>query len=255
MSLLDNINQQMQGQTAPTEQAGQALGAGQSLRSLLRAKTGKAGQAGTGAGPSSLQEKTAARQAQLGQQQLAQQGQLMGAQQAEQSADIAQRTQQQAAQQDQARQDILAQADRQTQNILNDFAQGTKRLDNAQDISDLEQVGFVARLQNQQYISQLQDVGKRNRLDSDVGFKTEIAKQAMADNQDLLNDKLAFETIMNASDRDFQKALSNIDINYAMQIANDAAKAANAQQIAKGVGTAVTAGAKAYASDAFQTKE
>ena len=242
-SLLDIINRNLQEPAQPEFQE-QAPG----IRQLLRAKTGREiterGPAGT-----SLLEQQAAAQTRAGLSQLGQQQQLVAAQQAGQQAEITQRAQQQQVETAERFKATQDQADRESFNILSDFQRGQKQLTNAQDIADLERVGFNLRLKNEQYINALQTAGEKARLDNDKQFKEQVYKQMFQDQTSLLTDDLARRTLIEADDREFVQALQNIDLDYAMQIANDAARAASTQQIVGGVGTLVTGFAQAFSKD------
>lgn len=126
--------------------------------------------------------------------------------------------------------------------MLQQFETGQKTLRTQQDISDLEQVGFGLRLQNDQYINQLQDIGQRQRLDDQLSFKKQLAQTVFQDQQDILQNEIAFNRMMDADDREFAEELAQMDINYAMQVADNAAKSAATRQIATGIGGTITGG-------------
>jgi len=136
---------------------------------LLRSKqTGKAVGAGTGPGASSLAEKSAVAQTQAQLDQGAQKGRVaaeqLGAQE-QASTEAANRAQQGAQLENLGqRQEQQRTEDR----ILQDYETGVKKLQGAQAIADMEQVGQQARLENKQYLDTLQRVGARERLDDDL---------------------------------------------------------------------------------------
>lgn len=243
MALLDTIKQQLQ---SPLQgQVGVAPGGHtQTVRQLLQAKTGKAAAPSVGPRQSALQEKAAEAQTQAGQQQLGLRGRIQAEQIGQQQADIAQRTEQQAKQFQEQYQDIQDQFQRQSMQLIDQFERGQKTLKTTKDLADLEQVGFQTRLQNDQYIS-LQEVGKRNRLDNQLEFKKQLAQNVFKDQQELLVNEIAFQRILSADDREFTEELADMDLNYAMQIADNATKAASQRQVITGVGDLFSTGLKA----------
>ena len=244
MALLDNIKNQLQ---SPQGQPGAGEGGQtQSVRDLLRAKTGKVSTPESGPRQSALQEAVAEQQTKAGQQQLGLRGRLQAEQLGQQQADIAQRTQQEGAQFQEQMKAAQADFDRRSNSMLDQFEAGQKSLKSQQDVADLEQLGFDIRMQNDQYVNQLQDIGKRNRLDNQLEFKKQLAQNVFKDQQDLLTNQLAFDRIVSADDREFTQELANMDINYAMQVADSAAKAASQRQVMQGVGGIVSGGIQSY---------
>lgn len=250
MALLDIVKKQLQ--TPGSTPAGGTLQGGEqteSVRRILRAKTGKEAAPGTtGPRQSAIQEKIAQRQTDIGLGQLAQKGQIQAAQLEEREADIAQREEQQKESFLNNIQKLRSQYLQETNNLLDNYNRGVKTLDTRKDIKELEQLGFMARMQNDKYIHNLQTEGKRKRLDSGVNFKREMAKSILRNQEQLLSDKLAFERIISADDREFRKELSKINIDYALQIANNAAASQGARQVATGLGGVVTGGIQAYSA-------
>ena len=233
-SLLDTIKRNLGQQPSVTPELGQT----QQIQNVLRAKSGR--QVG-GAGPrqSQIGEQVAAQQAQTGASQLAQRGALLGAQQSEQFADITQRADLQRKEFRERQERLKSQHDRQVFNLLDEFGRGNRRLDNRKDISDLEQAGFMARLGNEQYISRIQQEGQKNRLDNELNYKEQVAREAFAEDQALLEDSLEFKRMINMNEREFASEMSQMDINQALDIARSQARAENAQTISEGVGRIV----------------
>jgi hypothetical protein len=247
MALLDTIKTQLQSPQAPagTVPGGQT----QTVRQLLQAKAGKAIPSASGSPrQSALQEKTAEAQAQASSKQLGLRGQIQAEQLGQQELDITQREQQQEAQFQESWETAQANMNRQANQLLQQFESGQKTLQTTKDMADLEQLGFQLRLQNDQYINQLQDVGRRNRLDNQLEFKKQLAQNVFKDQQELMTNELAFNRMMAADDREFMNELAQMDIGYAMQVADNAAKAASAQQIALGMGGMVSGGLQAASS-------
>jgi hypothetical protein len=239
MTLLNKLKEQLQ---APTSQPTNLGGQTDTVRGLLQAKSGKEVQSSGAPRQSSIKEKMAEQQTRQAGQQLQQAGQIQAAQLEEREADIGQREVIQEQQFQENLKNIQANFDQRSNSILQQFESGQKRLDNSRDLEELEQVGFEARLQNKQYIDQLTSEGDKKRLDNSLVFKQEMARNVLKDNQDLLTNDLAFKAITEADDRQFQREIADMDINYAMDIANNAAKSASQRQTIEGVGGLVSAG-------------
>lgn len=242
------------------------------VQNLLRAKSGKAPSASDVGTTSNVGEQAAVADTQS---QLASlQPQLQTQQQATNTALAGQK--QQESQQTQA----IAQTNRfntvqnniKTQQILQGLSQDRGNLQTQQAQANLEQVAFTLSMQDKQYTDQLQQVGRQRRLDDANNFKSAMQDQAFGANIDLLKQKLGNNDILQASDRDFQKAMSNLSIDDAMKMANesilsdtelnsqeieearqritDAAKASNEQRkwaaIGQIAGAAPQAGAAGY---------
>lgn len=86
-----------------------------------------------------------------------------------------------------------------------------------------------------------------NRLNTAVGFKEAAFKSALEDSMDLFSNEQAFKTFSQSSDREFQNQLAQMDINFAMQMADKMATAQANQNIFSGLGTAIS-GAATYAA-------
>lgn len=199
------------GQQAPMTDATQQA------QTLLAAKSGKAGVAGTGT-VSNLGEQgsVAATQQQLGQQ-----GQAIDAQTT--AGDIAARKQQIDTQNQQAQ---IAQAGRfdtqqnriQVQQLMQGLAQDKGNLDVQKDGARLEQTAFLLSMQDKQYVNKLQDVGQRQRLDQEANFRIAQQKMAFGSSLDLLKAKLQGQDISSMSQLDFQKTISDMSVQQALQI-------------------------------------
>ena len=233
MSILDNVKQQMQSPLQkPTNLGGQT----ESIRSLLRAKSGKSSVPDSGPKQSSIQEKMAEQQTAQAGQQLQQQGQLAAAQLGEQEADIQQRMDIQQSLYLDAMKSQQADFDNRSRSILNDFKMGQKRLSNSRDLAQIEQLGVDARLSNDKYIHQLETEGARARLEDEKNFQMEFAKQQLADQMDMFRNQQEFEAWANMDERQYQTEIQQMDINKAIEIAEKQIEASNKRRMAKGAG-------------------
>ena len=152
-NLLDTVQKNLAGQTAKPQQQETGLGATSGIEQLLRQSKGK--DTGPQSGPkgSALGERIQARQAELEQLQVAEQGKVLGQQQQAQEADIDQRAEQEQQQAKQQLQQMGQQTQMKVDNLLDEYAQGQRRLESDQDMSNMELIGFNARLNNDKYIN------------------------------------------------------------------------------------------------------
>jgi len=212
------------------------------VQDALRAKSGRA-VSGGGAGParSSIGEQAAATPATLAQEQLGQQQQVQDVQFGLQQQDLA-------AKEKAARSDIGMQRQRQdlkmklqTQSIMNDLERSGKEMDTARYQTSMEQLGINLRLQNKKYLDELNMNAAQARLTDELEFNEALQKSIFSDLQDIQIEGLEWSTMMNASNREFREQLANININSALRMAEDEAKAANTRAIYEGASTVHTA--------------
>lgn len=253
-TLLDAVKQSQNDQLA---QPAAQLGAGpasetQSLANTIAVgQTGKASPGGAQAGGpkmSNLQERLANVQTRLGTQALAKDTQIQQEQQ-DQGAEVAARAAQiQDTALEQKRQQTQTEYTQKVQATLDSYRQQNKTLDFTKDKAKAEQIGFQLRLSNTKYIDDLKREGTKARLTSNIARKQQIAATAFQEEQDMLNNNLTFQQMLNAKGRDLQSQLQNIDLDFAMQMADAQNKAANQQQMWQGIGGLATAGIQAGAA-------
>lgn len=212
-NLLDTIRQNSQSlQTQPV-----AEDQTQRIQQLLRAKSGKA-VAGGPAATSNLGEQQANVQSaqQLGQvaQQanVAQQGQQV--QEATQNQKVEEATQEVG----QARQLNTLQNKVKTDQILGDLERSKGEIDVNRQNAALEQVGTNLRLQNSQYIDQLKNEGTRARLQDAASFNDSLAKSIFQDQASVLQEQLGNKSILDATDREYNRLLSKMDVETAYEV-------------------------------------
>lgn len=217
----------------------------QSIAALLRAKSGKAVSAPEIAA-SSLGEQQAVTQ---GQQDVQQVGQQARVQQLGQQA-------QQEAQQQQAelQKSELAQSRRfnalenrmKTEQLLQAAEQDRGRLDLRKNAAEVDQLVQGLRLSNNKYISDLQREGSRARLDDANQFQEEYTKAVFGNNKELIEQNLKNRSILDASNREYDKALSQMGVDQAWIMYNNNRKSEASRATWEGVGGATTAAVGAY---------
>lgn len=216
------------------------------LQGLLRAKSGKAIE-GAPVAASSLGEQQAVTQTnQTIQQQVQPQAAIQGAQQATQQAGIQQQEQQQTAEIKQQRRFDDMRTQLQTQQLLNDLQRDRDTLDMRKDGARLEQLASNLRLQDKQYVDNLQREGQKRRLDNSLQFNEALTQSIFDDNQKLLEKNLDGQSVLNANDREFRKALAQMGADDAYSMFREQQKAAQQQQMWQSLGALTTAGIGAY---------
>lgn len=257
-TLLDAIkssqNQTLQ-QTAAEPQQGAPSETQSLAQTVATGRTGKDVSATTGAPAakmSNLQEKLAQVQNKLGTQALAKDVETQQTGMEKDAEVAAKEAQIQDTALEQRRQDTQRQYTRQVQSTIDNFTNQGKQLDLSKDKAKAEQLGFQLRMSNNKYIQDLKQEGAKARLSSSLKRREEIAKSVFADERDLFASDLSFRTIMGAKGRDLTEKLSNMDLDFAMKMADANNKAANERSLWTGIGGLAGAGVQAYGAYAAQ---
>lgn len=216
----------------------------QGAQSLLGAKTGRALQQRGPAG-SSIAEKIAIASGQAASKQQQQQGQLLGQQQKQQgieqqqSADIA------AKQRESQAADFDSRIRQEKQQLLGEIEREGKQLDFDKNAAQINQLSFMMAYEDQKARDALISEGRKQRLDDDIAFNEALQASIFGEQMKLFKDNLAFQEAMNADDRAFQKELSKMDINYALEVAKAASDQANMQAMYSGASGVLSGGIQA----------
>lgn len=239
---LDSIRQQLT-QAAPTTPVPNQT---EQAQSLLQAKSGKAVAPSTTPRISNIGEQLANQQTQAGVQEQTkanvQQAQNLGTQQQAQDQEINFRLRNADEQFAKSMDEYL----NRSQAALDEYKQGTRQLDLSKDKARLEQLGFTMRLASDKYVDNLQRIGAQNRLDNELNFNEALARSIFADEQDMFEKDLKFRAMLGEDSRDFNQELGNIDLDFAMSMANAENKANNARTMWSGIGGLGSAGIQGY---------
>lgn len=249
-TLLETIRQNMQSAAAGAAQptaANQVNTTGQA-QTLMQARSGKAVAAGTTPRISNVGEQLAQQQAQLGQQQLAQQvaqgTQQLKTQEEQQAQKIQLQEQEQKFEAGKVETDFSRNADA----LMNQYIQGQKQLNLNKDKANFEQIGFNLRQQNQQYMDNLRREAQKSQLDNALRFKEEMARTVFSEEMGMFQDNLDFRSSLFSDKQAFNDKMAQMDLDYAVQMAEFDAKQASANSLYTGIGTLVSGGAQAYAA-------
>lgn len=242
-TLLEKLQQNLGtvgGQVTPGDETG-------TVKQLLAAKKGIIGSPAA-LGPTGLATAEVAARAPA-QQQLAQIGQAAQLQ----SAAIGQAAEGQAEEQRQREQAIAGQQQEsslrnrvQTENILRGLEQGRAEVGEKQRQQGLETVAANLRLQDARYVDNLRREGERARLQEDISFAEQLQKTVAEDNMAALKLQIKNKSLLNASDRDFDKAMAKLGYTDVINMAKENLKADSERALIGGTTGLVTTGIGAY---------
>jgi hypothetical protein len=136
--------------------------------------------------------------------------------------------------------------------IFKSFKQGKAELAMSKDAAELEQLLFVRALQDKEYMREIQTTGALNRLQDDGAFKAEAMRLALGNQTTDLLTQLGWQEAFNADQREWEDAMSKLDVDAALAIASAKASSdAQTNYVQAGVKGADTFG-KYYTSSPSQ---
>lgn len=255
--LLDAVKQGTAGMAAPgtpTAAPGLQPTGGTQTEQLAgltaTAQTGKAVQPQQGGTSrlSALGEKLANVQTLMGAQAIQQQGILQNTAQAQQEQIQQQQYVAQATQVSQQRLDAQQTFNNKIKGMFQDQNNSLANLHMQDDKSRAEQMGVMLRLGSERYVTQLSDAASKARLDSSANFQAALTASVFSDETALMSTSLQFRNYAAADARAATAQLANMDLDYALQVAQTENKAASGQAMWSGVGSLTSAGALAFAA-------
>jgi hypothetical protein len=246
MALLDTIKQNLS-RLGDQRQAGAVgLGTTAAAQRMLQAGTGKAEQAGVAPATSTIGEQVAVQQTQQQLAQVGEQAQLAGAELEQRAATQQSREQLATEELTQRRNNFLNQYYRESSSVLSQLERERDKMSQEEQLAKMEQVGFTLKLADEQYIYALQDQGRRQRLDSESGFRISLQEAINADMVDLFKDNIEWQKAFDMSEREYTDWLASIDLNKAIELADAQEKADRISAAANLGTTAVSATTKYY---------
>lgn len=120
------------------------------------------------------------------------------------------------------------------QDLFSDFSQNIAQLSDAKAAAGLEQLAHSLALADRQYVDQLTRLGAERDLMDEIAFRREANELVFKNNLEILADKHDKQRLLNMDAREFRKEMAQMDINEAIRIAQQAAKAQGAANILKG---------------------
>lgn len=134
----------------------------------------------------------------------------------------------------------------QANNMLEDIARQREQLSEEDFKNKMENASQQLRLSNRQYIDSLERAGRESRLTDKLEADEAYARTALGNSLDFLKDDLAYKKFMGADDRAFSEEMANMDINHAMQMAEQSIKAEQEANKYQAIGGMFSAGIQAY---------
>ena len=126
--------------------------------------------------------------------------------------------------------------------MIDDFVMKKREQSDEQQKNQMENIGQLLRLSNTKYLDELKIAGQTRRLKDSIEADEAYAKTALGNSLDFLKDDLAYKKFMNSDDREFQKDIAGMDINYAMDMARESAKTNSQIQQTEAIGGLFSAG-------------
>lgn len=246
MTALQRIQQSL-AQKAQPQQATGILGQTEAVEKISRAASGKALTSGVGPSRSRQTEKQVASQVEQGQRALQEQIQAEAVGQAQQTRAIQEQAKFENKLLSQQQLDMQDKFIVKQQEILSSFVRSGREIDLNKEKAKAEQLGFMMRLNTDYYLTDLNDEANRAMLQDDIEFQEELARTLFNEELDLFRDDLDFRSMINADEREFELDIANINIDFALKMAESSAEQANQQMMWQGFGTAVEGGLSAYA--------
>lgn len=118
--------------------------------------------------------------------------------------------------------------------LFQNLSQEMESLSDAQSASRLEQLAHSLAMSDRSYMDEIEMIGAERGLRDELAFKREANQLVFGKNLEILNKRLDAESLLNADAREFKRAMAEIDINTAIEIAQQAAKAQAAANIIQG---------------------
>lgn len=110
------------------------------------------------------------------------------------------------------------------QDIFAEAARMRDQLDFEKYQAFLDQAGHVLAMTNQEYLDNLRRVGQEQRLRDQLAFRKEATQIAFGQDFQFLNQQFDQQRLLNSDRRDFERMMSEMDMNTAILMAEQAAK-------------------------------
>ena len=180
---------------------------------------------------------------------LAAQNQMSNAQRAAQEEmAIKQMTQQEKLQGDQLNQtyanalrDLTSERGITEQNIFGEASRVRDQLGQDKYMSYLDQTAHATAMADQKYSDEIARLGAIHNLQDEGEFRLESQRLAFGQDFDLLSQQFDMQRLANADEREFQKAMADMNLDTALLLAGQAAKEQAYKSILTGMSGAVTA--------------
>lgn len=249
MSLLDTIKSNLGQAAKPAQSAAGPASTTASVQQLVKqaAAPAKAGASSRG-GLETQPERVAAAQERMGLEQVGQEAKqaAIGLDQAQQAQ--TQQVQAQESQLNEQRLNQQSQMNQQIAGILQDFQQNQGKMDMEDEKARVQFVTSLMRLSDDKYINNLQNEGMKARLNNSLEFKRQLQENIFADEKALLQNNLAFRSLLNADERDFKAKIADMDINFALTMLTNQNRAQAQAQVWSSAPKVATATVDVYSA-------
>lgn len=136
----------------------------------------------------------------------------------------------------------------QTEGILRNLEQSRTEMDEKKRQLGLELVASNLRLSDASYIDNLRREGERARLQEDISFAEKLQQSIFENNQALLKMQLKNQSLLNVSDREFNRAMADLDVNAAISAAQSNIRADSERAMIGGAASLIPAAAGVWSS-------
>lgn len=126
--------------------------------------------------------------------------------------------------------DLTSQRNLKLDDIFAQYQFDTAELEDRRDASQLEQQVFLLAMQDKKYLEELDQIGRTRQLQNDIEFDKEMQRIIMGDSLDGLLKELEFKAGRAADQREFQRQLSQIDIDSAIALSKAAIQSSMERQ-------------------------
>jgi hypothetical protein len=135
-------------------------------------------------------------------------------------------------------------------NIFSQFESSQDELQFHKDKARIEEVSFNLMLQDKKYARELEKIGKTRNFNDRVTYQNEMNQLVFGQNLNNLLSEMGFNRTQNAKRREYQEELAKINIDMAIEVANQVANDNNTRAqiegVARGFSTVATYAAEEW---------
>ena len=139
--------------------------------------------------------------------------------------------------------------------IIGELERGRKELSSREQLDRMEVAASKLRLADDKYRYQLEDTGRHQRLTDSIAFDAALKRATFADMESLFKYNLNMKAALDLESAQFDRWLSSLDLQTALQVADTKRAAAAEEAMIGGVSQAGYAGYEAYRSQEQKLKD
>lgn len=133
--------------------------------------------------------------------------------------------------------DLASQKNIQLDNLFSQYSFDVAELEDRADAAQLEQQSFLLAMNDKKYLDELQKVGQQRQLEDQLQFDREVQDIVFESNLNNLLSELQFKRGANTTRRQFNEQLAQIDIDMAVNIAQQTLRDEATRQMWQSAGT------------------